>query len=166
MAATVAGKTPVKRNRFIQLAGGAKSVNRELEAKARALAGLKGYVTNLRACPDGTPVTADFVIGAYHRLFEIEKSFRMSKHDLQARPIYHHLRDSIEAHLTIVFAALAISRWTEARTGWSIRKFVRTALRCRTIEIQAGAHTIIAADPLPSDLREALDHIHGHSGAD
>ena len=52
----------------------AKSVNRELEAKARTLAGIKGYVTNLAACPDGTPVTADFVIGSYHRLFEIEKS--------------------------------------------------------------------------------------------
>ena len=52
------------------------------------------------------------------------KSFRMSKHDLQARPIYHRKRDSIEAHLTIVFAALAVSRWIEATTGWSIRKFV------------------------------------------
>ena len=140
---------PVKRNRFIQLTGGTRSVNRELEAKARALAGLKGYVTNLRACPDGTPVTADFVIGAYHQLFEIEKSFRMSKHDLQARPIYHHQRDSIEAHLTIVFAALAVSRWIEHQTGWSIRKFVRTARRYRTIEIQAGDHAITAADPLP-----------------
>ena len=38
----------------------------------------------------------------------------MSKHDLQARPVYHHQRDSIEAHLTIVFAALAVSRWIEA----------------------------------------------------
>jgi hypothetical protein len=100
----VAGKAPVKRNRFIQLAGGTKSVNRELEAKARGLAGLKGYTTNL---PDPTP---EFVIGAYHRLWRIEKSFRMSKHDLKARPIYHHKRESIEAHLTIVFAALAITR--------------------------------------------------------
>ncbi len=136
----VAGKAPVKRNRFIQLAGGTRSVNRELEAKARALAGIKGYITNLAACPDGTPVTGEFVIGAYHRLFEIERSFRMSKHDLQARPIYHRKRDSIEAHLTIVFAALAVSRWIEDRTGWSIRKFVRTARRYRTIEIQAGQH--------------------------
>jgi hypothetical protein len=151
---------PVKRNRFIQLSGGAKSVNRELEAKARALAGLKGYVTNLRACPDGTPVTAEFVIGAYHRLFEIEKSFRMSKHDLQARPIYHHQRESIEAHLSIVFAALAVSRWIEDRSGWSIRKFVRTARRYRTIEIQAGDHVITAADPLSRDIHEALSRIH------
>ena len=154
----VAGKTAVKRNRFIQLADGSHTVNRALEAKARALAGLKGYVTNLDA-------SAEFVIDAYHRLFQIEKSFRMSKHDLQARPIYHHLRDSIEAHLTIVFAALAVSRWIEHTTGWSIKKFVRTTRRYRTIEIQAGAHTITAADPLPNDLRQALDRIHHSSGA-
>lgn len=159
----VAGKTAVKRNRFVQLTGATKSVNRALEAKARALAGLKGYVTNLAACPDGTPITAEFVIGAYHRLIEVEKSFRMSKHDLAARPIYHHLRDSIEAHLTIVFAALAVSRWIEQTTGWSIRKFVRTARRYRTIQIQAGAHTVTAADPLPDDLHHALDRIHGQA---
>jgi hypothetical protein len=90
------------------------------------------------------------VIDAYHRLFHIEKSFRMSKHDLQARPIYHHKRESIEAHLTIVFAALAVSRWIEHHTGWSIKKFVRTARRYRTITIGVGDHTLTAADPYPT----------------
>jgi Transposase DDE domain len=164
-ANAIAGKAPIKRNRFIQLSEGTHTVNRELEAKARALAGIKGYITNLAACPDGTPITAEFVIGAYHRLFEIEKSFRMSKSDLQARPIYHRKRDSIEAHLTIVFAALAVSRWIENQTGWSIRKFVRTTRRCRTIQIQADGHTITAADPLPSDLSEVLDRIHRPTSA-
>ena len=125
-------------------------MNHELEAKAWDLAGLKGYVTNLAACPDGTPVTADFVIGSYHELWNIEKSFRMSKSDLQARPACHRKRDSIEAHLTIVFAALAVSRWIESQTGWSIRKFVKTARRYRTIEIQAGQHLITAAAPSPT----------------
>ena len=161
----VAGTAPVKRNRFIQLSGGTRSVNRALEEKARSLAGIKGYVTNLPACPDGTPITAEFVIGAYHQLFQIEKSFRMAKSDLQARPIYHRTRDSIEAHLTIVFAALAVSRWIEHRTGWSIRKFVKTARRYRTVQIQAGPHTITAADPLPDGLHQAIDHIHGQTGA-
>jgi Transposase DDE domain len=156
----VAGKTAVKRNRFIQLTGATKSVNRALEAKARALAGLKGYVTNLTACPDGPPVTAEFVIGAYRRLYLIEKAFRMSKHDLQARPIYHHKRESIEAHLAIVFAALAVSHWIETQTGWSIKKFVRTTRRYRTITIQAGAHTVTAEDPLPDELREIIAKIH------
>jgi transposase len=155
----VAGKTPVKRNRFIRLAGGTRAVNRELETKARDLAGLKGYVTNLRACPDGTPVTAQFVISAYHQLFQIEKSFRMAKSDLQARPVYHRKRDSIEAHLTIVLAALAVSRWIEHQTGWSIRRFVKTARRYRTIQISAGEHIITAADPLPQELRQAIETI-------
>ena len=43
----VAGKAPVKRNRFVTITGGDKKVNRQLEAKARALAGLKGYITNI-----------------------------------------------------------------------------------------------------------------------
>ena len=56
-------------------------------------------------------MTAEFVIGAYHQPFQIE------------------------AHLTIVFAPLAVIRWTEDRTGWPVRKFVRTARRYCTIEI-------------------------------
>lgn len=146
----VAGKVPVKRNRFVTLTGGQRTVNRNLEAKSRELAGIKGYVTNM-ANPD-----PDVVIGAYHQLWHVEKSFRMSKHDLQARPIYHHKHESIDAHLTIVFAALAVSRHIEHQTGWSIRKFVRTARRYRTVEIRTGNTHLVAEDPLPTDLRDAL----------
>ena len=121
------GKAPVKRNRFITLTGESKAIDRDLEAKARALAGWKGYTTNL------VEQTPQFVIGAYHHLWRIEKAFRMSKHDLQARPIYHHKRESIDAHLTIVFAAMALTHWIEQQTGWSIKQFVRTARRYRTI---------------------------------
>jgi hypothetical protein len=84
------------------------------------------------------------------RLFQIQKSFRMARSDLRARPIYHRRRDPIEAHLTVVFAALAPSRRIEQQTGWSIRKFVKTARRYRTIQIQAGSHTFTAADPIPA----------------
>ena len=73
----------------------------------------------------------------------------------QARPVYHCKRDSIEARLTIVFAAPAVSRWTEAQTGWSIRRFVKTARRYRTVEIQAGQHLTASAGPFPDDLRQA-----------
>jgi len=154
----VDGKAPLKRNRFITLSGETKAIDRDLEAKARALAGWKGYTTNL------TDQTPKFIIDAYHRLWRIEKSFRMSKHDLQARPIYHHKRESIDAHLTIVFAAMALTHWIEHRTGWSIKKFVRTARRYRTIAIQAGKQTLTAADPIPDDLAQALAEIHA-SGA-
>jgi hypothetical protein len=68
-----------------------------------------------------------------------------------------HKRDSIEAHLTVVSAGLAVSCRIEEATAWSIRNFVRTARRYRTIEIQAGTHTITATEPLPDDLRQALE---------
>ena len=155
----VAGQAPVKRNRFIALSSGTKKVNRTLEAKARALAGLKAYVTNI------AEPTPDLVIGAYHRLFQIEKSFRMAKSDLAARPIYARTKDSIEAHLTIVFAALAVSRWIEETTGWSIRKFVKTIRRYRTINIELGDHTVTAADPLPDDVDAILEAIKTRAAA-
>jgi hypothetical protein len=118
--AHVAGKDTIKRNRFIKISGVTKSINRELEAKARSLAGLKAYLTNM---PDPTPAT---VIGAYQNLFKIEKTFRMAKSDLAVRPVFHRLRESIDAHLNIVFAALAVSHWIETTTGWTIKRFVTT----------------------------------------
>ena len=58
--------------------------------------------------------------------------------------------------MSIVFAALAVTRLIEARTGWSIKKFVRTARRYRTVQISIGEQTITAEDPLPDDPRDAL----------
>ena len=83
-----------------------------------------------------------------------------TKSDLRARPIYHHLRQSIEAHLTIVTAALAMARWLETTTDWSIRRLITTARRYRTITINIAGHTLTAADPLPPDLTQTLHNIH------
>jgi hypothetical protein len=49
----------------------------------------------------------------------------------------------------------------EHQTGWSIKKFVRTARRYRTVEVKAGRQTLTAADPLPDELRDALAKISG-----
>ena len=62
----------------------------------------------------------------------------MSESDLRARPIYHHKRESIEAHLTIVMAALAVSHWLEQITDTSIKKIVQTLRRHRSIAVQTG----------------------------
>ena len=60
------------------------------------------------------------VVSSYHELWHVEQSFRMSKHDLRARPVFHHTRDAIEAHLTVVMAALAVARHLQDTTGISI----------------------------------------------
>jgi hypothetical protein len=67
----------------------------------------------------------------------------MAKSDLRARPIFHHTRQSIEAHLTVVFAALAIGRRIEKQTGTSIKHFVKTMrpLRNGVITIRRKEYT-------------------------
>jgi hypothetical protein len=58
-----------------------------------------------------------------------------------------------------VFAALAITRFIEDRTGGSIKKFVRTASRYRTVHIRAGQHVLTAEDPRPVEFRNSLAQI-------
>ncbi len=79
--------------------------------------------------------------------------------DLNSPAFEVFLRESIDAHLNIVFAALAVTRLIETRTGWSIKKFVQTARRYRTVQIRAGNQLLTAADPIPAELREALAQI-------
>jgi transposase len=114
----VDGKSQFKRNRFLKVSGSKREINHRLVEEARLKAGIKGYVTDLK-------IPAQEVIDAYHQLFQVERSFRMSKSDLKARPVFHHTRDCIEAHLTIVFAALAIARRMQAATGLTIRRLVQ-----------------------------------------
>lgn len=135
----VDGTRPAKATRFVKTKGDARTLDEKSLTKARALAGLKGYVTNLPA----TVMPADEVIGSYHDLWHVEQSFRMSKTDLQARPFFARTRDAIEAHLTIVFTALAISRTIQDRTGLSIRKVLRELrpLRSATIAINGTIQT-------------------------
>lgn len=68
--------------------------------------GLKGYVTN-------TNLTRDKVIENYSQLWNIEKAFRISKTDLRIRPIYHRLRNRVEAHVCICFAAYSVYKELE-----------------------------------------------------
>ncbi len=88
------------------------------------------------------------VIGSYHDLWHVEQSFRMSKTDLRARPMFHHTRDAIEAHLTIVFAALAIARHLQDATGLSIKKIVQTLRPLQQITVRIAGHEHTAEDPL------------------
>jgi hypothetical protein len=55
--------------------------------------------------------------------------------------VFHHQRDSIEAHLRIVFAALAISRHLQGAASMSIKKLIHTLrpVRSATTSGDSGA---------------------------
>lgn len=150
--AIIDGRKPLKKNRFLAMDDAEHSLNKDLIASARQRTGIKGYVTNLDE-------SAQFIIDAYHQLFNVEASFRMSKSDLRARPIHHQLRDKIEAHLTIVFAALAISRWVQEATELSIKKFVKSLTPLRTAIIRIGTKEYTAHPEIPSDEQATLEKI-------
>jgi transposase len=140
---------PESRLKFVSVTAKSKQLNQKLIDKARALAGIKGYVTNLNI-PD------EEVIAYYHQLFQIEATFRMVKSDLRARPIYHRKRDSIEAHLTIVLAALAISRSIEYQTGISIKQFVKLLRPIRSGIVTINGKEILAEPKLPETVKNLL----------
>ena len=80
----------------------------------------------------------------------------MSKHDLRARPVLHHTRDAIEAHLTVVMAALAFARHLQETTGISIKRIIRTLKPLQEITINLNGHHLTAADPLTPEAEEIL----------
>jgi transposase len=119
-----------RRYRFVKKSQDAKYlINNELITKAEKLEGIKGYITN-------TTLETQVIIDRYHDLWHIENSFRITKSDLEARPIFHRLDDTIKAHMVMVFAGLAISKYIEQSTGLSIKKALHYSGRVLT-------HTLI-----------------------
>ncbi|RIX34572.1 IS1634 family transposase [Corynebacterium falsenii] len=132
------GRRPMKKDRFVALSGDRPLVDEKLVERARQALGFKGYVSNIPT----TTMTGEQVIAAYHDLYQVERSFRMTKGDLAARPIYLHSEDKIEAHLTTVMAALAIARDLQDRTGLTIRAVLHTLEPLRSSRIRFGEQVV------------------------
>jgi len=153
--AIINGDRQAHKARFVKKLGGHWALDQTSLARARKVAGLKGYVTNMPAYV----MPAEEVIARYHDLWHVEQSFRISKSDLAARPFFARQRDAIEAHITIVFTALAITRTIQQRTGLTIRRVIRALrpLRSATIKINGVTQTIPAE--IPEDKQAIINAI-------
>jgi transposase len=109
-----------KKLKFTQTDGMKISLNQTLIEKTQKLLGIKGYYTNLET----SVADNSTIIQRYHELYRIEQAFRISKNDLQTRPIFHYKEQPIKMHILICFMALVISKHIELKTGISIRKFI------------------------------------------
>ncbi len=109
-----------KKLKFTITKGEKIEINQQLIDKTKKLLGIKGYYTNL----DENLIDNQTIIARYHELYRIEQAFRVTKNDLQTRPIYHFTPDAIQLHLVICFMALVISKHIELKTGVSIKKFL------------------------------------------
>ena len=108
-------------NKYLKIEGEIDiSINYDKFEKDKVWDGLKGYITNTR-------LGAKQIINNYNNLWHIEKAFRMSKTDLRIRPIYHRLKNRIEAHICISFTAYSIYKELErvlykAKAPFSVKR--------------------------------------------
>ena len=94
-------------NKYLKMEGAIKiTIDKEKFEQDSKWDGLKGYITN-------TKLSKEKIIENYNHLWKIEKAFRISKHDLKVRPIYHRLQKRIEAHITINFVSYKIYKELE-----------------------------------------------------
>ncbi len=115
--AIIDGKTTLKRRRFLSGTTGTYTLNQPLIKRTQQLWGIKGYMTNIDS-PDET------IIAAYHNLWRVEQSFRMAKSDLATRPIYHSKQAAIKAHLLICILSLAVGKYIEWKTTYSLKHVI------------------------------------------
>ena len=109
-----------KKLKFTKTSCGQIELNETLIKKTKKLLGVKGYYTNL----ESNILDNHLVIERYHELYKVEQAFRISKSDLQTRPMFHFKEQPIQLHVLICFMALTISKHIELKTGDSIRKFL------------------------------------------
>jgi transposase len=110
----------VKRVKYLKPEESKMMLNEKLIEKSTKLLGIKGYLTDIEESVAGNAV----IISRYRDLYKIEQAFRVSKSDLQSRPIFHFKEHPIQLHVLICFMALAVSRHIEIMGKISIKAFL------------------------------------------
>jgi transposase len=94
--------------------------------------GLAGVVTNV------TDSTLEVIWSHYRGLWQIEACFRVQKHDLRMRPIYHSTPKRIKAHTAISFMAFVCVRYLEYRLSLQSQKLLLEEIRKALMSVQAS----------------------------
>jgi len=149
------GKT--KKVKFIKTTEAKNQLNTELINKTNILLGIKGYYTNL----DEKTISNELVIERYHQLYKIEQAFRISKHDLKTRPIFHFKENPIRLHILICFMALAVSKYVEIKTNLSIQAFLSECKKITDAKIlnKINSKIIIKRVPLSKEVSTILERL-------
>ena len=106
-------------------------VNPDKIAQAQRWDGLHGVITNL---PKATKTAT--ILGQYRGLWQVEDTFRVSKHDLKVRPIYHWTPRRIRAHIAIAFMSLLCVRHLQYRMTLQARPVSPEVIRNALVHVQ------------------------------
>jgi len=96
--------------------------------------GLKGIITNK------LDLSTQEIINQYTNLWQVEESFRITKHDLKIRPIYHYKPQRVKAHLAISFMAYSLVRHLEYRVRLQYKKLSPEKIRKLLLSSQGSIY--------------------------
>jgi transposase len=108
------------------------TLNEDKILEDEAWDGLKGIVTN------NETLSNEELIHQYSNLWQVEESFRITKHDLKIRPIYHWKPSRVKAHLAISFMAYALVRYLEYRVRLQYKKLSPEKIRQILLSVQTS----------------------------
>ena len=132
-------------------------LNEEKIKEDEAWDGLKGIITN------NTSLADEEIIHQYSNLWQVEESFRITKHDLKIRPIYHWKPNRVKAHLAISFMAYALVRHLEYRVRLQYKKLSPAKIKNILLSIQTSILYDTKSDrkfSLPSRVSEDAKKIY------
>lgn len=143
-----------KKVKYVKAVNEKLEVNDNLIAKTTKLLGIKGYYTDL---PEDQ-LSSQLVIDRYHELYKIELAFRISKHDLKARPVYHYKQASVRLHILICFMALVVSKYIEIKTNQSNQAFLKELKKITTAILKntKTGHSVKKTNEIPGILQGKL----------
>ena len=93
--------------------------------------GLKGLIVN-----ENSTLTNEEILYQYNNLWQVEESFRITKHDLKIRPIYHWTPSRVKAHIAISFTAYMLTRYLEYRVRLQYKKLSPNVIRNLLLNVQ------------------------------
>ena len=74
----------------------------------------------------------------YNELWNVEAAFRVTKHDLKVRPVYHWKPSRIKAHIAICFTAYALVKNLEYRVRLQYKKLSIEKIRQLLMKVQTS----------------------------
>jgi len=83
-------------------------------------------------------LSSEELIHQYSNLWQVEESFRITKHDLKIRPIYHWKPSRVNAHLAISFMAYTLVRYLEYRVRLQYKKLSPEKIRQILLSVQTS----------------------------
>ena len=106
------------------------SINEEKIKQSEKWDGLHGIITNIK---DANVIE---ILSHYKGLWQVEETFRISKHDLRMRPIFHWTPKRIKAHIAICYMALACIRTLEYKVRLQYKKLSPEVIRKAITELE------------------------------